>query len=94
MKEFEVETNIQRAREQFPGERLRIISDNGPQFVGKDFTVQAHSAIAYFTPADKLAGRAEAFWPARRQKLAAAEARRRAKTKGNEVDQCQCCDAH
>ena len=37
MKEFEVETVIQRAREQFPGERPRIISDNGPQFVAKDF---------------------------------------------------------
>ena len=37
MKESEVETIIQRAREQFPGERPRIISDNGPQFVAKDF---------------------------------------------------------
>jgi hypothetical protein len=32
MKEFEVETIIQQAREQFPGERPRIISDNGQQF--------------------------------------------------------------
>jgi putative transposase len=121
MKEFEVETIIQRAREQFPGERPRIISDNGPQFVAKDFkefiricgmthvrtsfyypqsngkmerwfktlktgcihvttplsledagrlvgefvayynTVRLHSAIAYITPADKTAGRAEAI---------------------------------
>ena len=37
MKEAEVETIIQRAREQFPGERPRIISDNGPQFIAKDF---------------------------------------------------------
>src|SRR5208337_4195910 len=37
MKEGEVETIIQRAREQFPGERPRIISDNGPQFVAQDF---------------------------------------------------------
>ena len=37
MKESEVETIIQRAREQFPGERPRIISDNGPQFIAKDF---------------------------------------------------------
>ena len=36
MKESEVETIVQRAREQFPGERPRIISDNGPQFVTKD----------------------------------------------------------
>jgi putative transposase len=154
MKEFEVETIIQRAREQFPGERPRIISDNGPQFIAKDFkefiricgmthvrtsfyypqsngkmerwyktlktgcirlttplsledaqrlvaqfvayynTVRLHSAIAYITPADKLAGRAEAIWTARRQKLAAAEARRRAKTKETEVDQHQRCDLH
>ena len=37
MKESEVETIGERAREQFPGERPRIISDNGPQFVTKDF---------------------------------------------------------
>jgi hypothetical protein len=28
---------IQRAREKFPGENPRIISDNGPQFIAKDF---------------------------------------------------------
>ncbi len=154
MKEVEVETIVQRAREQFPGERPRIISDNGPQFIAKDFkefiricgmthvrtsfyypqsngkmerwyktlkggcirvktplsledarrlvaefvayynTVRLHSAIAYITPADKLAGRAEAIWAARRQKLAAADARRRAKAKEREVDQPQCCDVH
>jgi hypothetical protein len=33
------------------------------------------------TPADKLAGRAEAIWAARRQELAQADARRRAKAK-------------
>jgi putative transposase len=37
MKEYEVETIIQRTQEQFPGERPRIISDNEPQFVAKDF---------------------------------------------------------
>jgi putative transposase len=152
MKEVEVETIVQRAREQFPGERPRIISDNGPQFVAKDFkefiricgmthirtsfyypqsngkmerwyktlkggcirvktplsledarrlvaefvayynTVRLHSAIAYITPADKLAGRAEAIWAARRHKLATADARRRAKTKDRGVDQPQSCD--
>src|SRR4029077_3967476 len=35
--EAEVETILQRAREQFPGERPRIISDNGPQFIARDF---------------------------------------------------------
>jgi transposase InsO family protein len=37
MEEIDVETILQRAREKFPGERPRIISDNGPQFVSKDF---------------------------------------------------------
>ena len=137
MTEAEVETILQRAREQFPGERPRIISDNGPQFIARDFkefiricgmthvrtspyypqsngkmerwyktlkgecirvktplsledarrlvaefvthynTVRLHSAIGYVTPADKLAGRAEAIWAARQEKLATANARRR-----------------
>ena len=37
MKEEEVETIVQRAREKFPGVQPRIISDNGPQFIAKDF---------------------------------------------------------
>jgi len=37
MTEAEVEIIIQRARELYPGERPRIISDNGPQFIAKDF---------------------------------------------------------
>jgi putative transposase len=37
MKEAEVETIIQRAREKFPEATPRIISDNGPQFLAKDF---------------------------------------------------------
>jgi putative transposase len=40
MKEGEVGTIIQRAREQYPGEHPRIITDDGPQFVArglKDF---------------------------------------------------------
>ena len=142
MKEGEVETIIQRAREQFPGERPRIISDNGPQFVAKDFKefiricgmthvrtspyypqsngkkerwyktlkvecirvktplsvvdarrlvaefvnhynhVRLHSAIAYIAPADKLAGRADAIWTARKHKLATADAQRRARGQG------------
>jgi putative transposase len=150
MKESEVETIVQRAREQFPGERPRIISDNGPQFVAKDFkefihicgmthvrtspyypqsngkmerwyktlkggcirvktplsledarrlvtefveyynTIRLHSAIAYITPMDKLAGRAEAIWAARKQKLATAAARRRAKAK--RMDHPGCCE--
>ena len=37
MKEADVEIIVQRARERFPDARPRIISDNGPQFVAKDF---------------------------------------------------------
>jgi putative transposase len=37
MEESDVETIIQRAREKFPGQTPRIISDNGPQFIAKDF---------------------------------------------------------
>jgi putative transposase len=37
MEEADVETILQRARESFPDARPRIISDNGPQFVAKDF---------------------------------------------------------
>lgn len=37
MTEQEVEVTIQRAKERFPGTRPRIISDNGPQFLAKDF---------------------------------------------------------
>lgn len=37
MKEREVEIILQRAKEKFPEARPRIISDNGPQFVARDF---------------------------------------------------------
>ncbi len=37
MEESDVETILQRARECHPGVRPRIISDNGPQFLAKDF---------------------------------------------------------
>jgi transposase InsO family protein len=37
MKEADVEIVIQRAREKFAGARPRIISDNGPQFIAKEF---------------------------------------------------------
>lgn len=37
MKEADVEIVLQRAREKFPGARPRIISDNGPQFIARDF---------------------------------------------------------
>jgi transposase InsO family protein len=134
----DVETVLQRAREHYPGVQPRVISDNGPQFVARDFKAfirlagmthvrtspyypqsngkleryhqtlkvttirpktpssleearrlvtsfvayyngqRLHSAIGFITPADRLAGRADAIWAARDQKLDAARARRRA----------------
>ena len=37
MEESDVQTILQRAREAYPNERPRIITDNGPQFIAKDF---------------------------------------------------------
>jgi transposase InsO family protein len=37
MKEAEIEIILQRAKEKFPDARPRIISDNGPQFIARDF---------------------------------------------------------
>ena len=37
MTEAEVEIIVQRARERFPDAKPRIISDNGPQFIAKEF---------------------------------------------------------
>lgn len=37
MKEADVEIVLQRAREKFPQAKPRIISDNGPQFIARDF---------------------------------------------------------
>ena len=37
MEESDVETILQRAREAYPDARPRIITDNGPQFIAKDF---------------------------------------------------------
>jgi len=37
MREADVEIVLQRAREKFPDARPRIITDNGPQFIARDF---------------------------------------------------------
>ena len=37
MTEADVEVIVQRARERYPDARPRIISDNGPQFIARDF---------------------------------------------------------
>jgi transposase InsO family protein len=139
MTEGDIEIILQRARERFPDARSRIISDNGPQFIARDFkefirlagmthvrtspyypqsngkleryhrtikvgcirpgtplslddarriveqfvleynNVRLHSAIQYITPADKLAGRAEAILSDRDAKLAAARQARKAR---------------
>jgi putative transposase len=56
MKEADVEVIMQRACELFPGHSPRIISDNGPQFVAKDFkefiriTGMSHVRISPYYP--------------------------------------------
>jgi len=37
MREFDTEVVVQRALEKYPGEHPRIITDNGPQFLARDF---------------------------------------------------------
>ena len=62
MKESEVELILQRARERYPGVAPRIISDDGPPFVAKDFkefvrlTGMTHVRISPYYPQsnDKL----------------------------------------
>ena len=138
MKEADVELILQRGLEKHPGAKPRAITDNGPQFLARDFHLfirlcgmthvrtspyypqsngkierwhrtlksttirpkcpesleeanevvtafvddynhdRLHSAIGYITPADKLAGRAEAIWALRIEKLEAARERRAA----------------
>jgi len=51
------------------------------EFVNQYNMTRLHSAKGYITPADKAAGRADAIWPARRPKPAAANAKRRGKAK-------------
>jgi len=37
MTEADIEIILERAKERYPGVKPRIISDNGPQFIAKDF---------------------------------------------------------
>jgi transposase InsO family protein len=41
MQEYDIEVTLQQALEKFPGTKPRIISDNGTQFISKDFTESA-----------------------------------------------------
>lgn len=56
MKESEVELILQRALERYPGVSPRVISDNGPQFIAKDFkefirqTGMTHVRISPYYP--------------------------------------------
>lgn len=44
MTEAEIEVTLQRAREKYPEAKPRIISDNGPQFIARDFEEFIRSA--------------------------------------------------
>jgi transposase InsO family protein len=46
MQEPDIEIILQRARERVPEARPRIISDNGPQFIAKDFKVFIRLMVA------------------------------------------------
>src|SRR5215469_5983706 len=37
MTETDIEIILERAKERYPGVKPRVISDNGPQFIAKDF---------------------------------------------------------
>ena len=37
MQEIDIETILQRARERYPDAKRRIITDNGPRFISRDF---------------------------------------------------------
>lgn len=66
MREPDVEIIIQRGLERFPGERPRIISDNGPQFIARDFkafirlTGLEHVRTSPYYPESN--GKKERFW--------------------------------
>ena len=64
------------------------------EFVDHYNTVRLHSAIASVTPADQRAGRAEAIWAPRQQKLATANARRRAQAEKEGFARSQCSGVH
>jgi transposase InsO family protein len=83
-----VESILQRAREKQPSARHRIISDNGPQFVARDFKQfirvagMTHARTSPYYPqsngkAAKLAVKEQAICADRDRKLLLARERRR-----------------
>lgn len=44
MEEYDVEITVQRALEKYPNEKPRLISDNGSQYISKDFARFLHDA--------------------------------------------------
>lgn len=77
MEEKDVEFVVQRALDRFPGQRPRIISDRGTQFIAKDFKKfiryarlsHTFTSIGYVTPFDKLIGRDKEIIAAREHKF-------------------------
>ena len=71
MEEVDIEIIIQVGREKYPGVTPRIISDNGPQFIAKDFKhfIRLHSAIGYVTPLAMLERRQQAIFDERDRQL-------------------------
>lgn len=44
MEEYDVQITLQRALEKYPNEKPRLISDNGSQYISKDFALFLHEA--------------------------------------------------
>jgi hypothetical protein len=72
-------TSERRVHSQHDAFSLRRGSRLVAKFVKHFNTVRSQSAIAYITPPDKLGGRADAIYAARRQKLATANTKREPK---------------
>ena len=81
MKELDIELVIAKGTEKHPGVKPRIISDNGPQFIAKDFKAPASSIgfIAMLIQIGYVAGLSEVIGEERDRKLEAARKQRQEK---------------
>ena len=77
MREADVEVILQRAKEKYPEAKPRIISDNGPQFIARDFEEFIRSSG--MTPREMLAGRQVEIHTERDRKLEAAGQQRQSR---------------